>query len=85
MAIRLANEVDVSFIETGEGIIDRATLNNRLDALVREARTFQFEFAEAGVAAPSGRKGDGKKRFAKIVEALRSGGVSLIVERKEAS
>jgi hypothetical protein len=28
------------------------------------------------------RKGDGKKRFAKVVEALRSGGVSLIFEKK---
>jgi hypothetical protein len=39
VAIRLANEVDVSFIETGEGIIDWATLKDRLESLTRQPRS----------------------------------------------
>ena len=37
-ALHLVNEVDVSFIEVGEGIIDRAELNARLNDLVREVK-----------------------------------------------
>lgn len=39
VAIRLANEVDVSFIEAGEGIIDWAVLKDRLESLMREPRS----------------------------------------------
>jgi hypothetical protein len=46
-AIHLANEVDVSFIELGEGIIDWVALNDRFDALARTARTHSFEFTES--------------------------------------
>ena len=34
VAIDIANEIDVSFVELGEGIIDRATLKSRLAVLV---------------------------------------------------
>lgn len=48
-ATHLANEVDALFIDMGESIIDQATLINRLDSLVRKARTLAFEFAESTV------------------------------------
>ena len=37
-AIHLVNEVDASFIEVGEGIIDQSELNARLNNLVREVK-----------------------------------------------
>ncbi len=33
-AVNLANEIDVSFVELGEGIIDLAALRDRLEKLV---------------------------------------------------
>ena len=45
-AIRLADEVDASFIEVGEGIIDQSILHRRFDDLVRDARPIPFEFGE---------------------------------------
>ena len=37
-ALHLVNEVDASFIEVGEGIIDQSELNARLNNLVREVK-----------------------------------------------
>ena len=37
-ALHLVNEVDASFIEVGEGIIDRAELHARFSDLVREVK-----------------------------------------------
>ncbi len=45
-AICLADEVDASFIEVGEGIIDLTILHRRFDDLVRDARPIPFEFGE---------------------------------------
>jgi hypothetical protein len=39
-ALHLVNEIDASFIEVGEGIIDRVELRNRLNDLVREVKTY---------------------------------------------
>jgi hypothetical protein len=39
VAIHLADEVDASFVEVGEGIIDRAELRSRLNDLVSEVKT----------------------------------------------
>jgi hypothetical protein len=39
VAIHLADEVDASLVEVGEGIIDRAELRSRLNDLVREVKT----------------------------------------------
>ena len=38
-AIHLANEIDASFVELGEGIIDPPTFNKHLRSLVTEAGT----------------------------------------------
>lgn len=38
VAIRLADEVDASFIDVGEGIIDQTILHRRFDDLVGNAR-----------------------------------------------
>jgi hypothetical protein len=45
-AIRLADEIDASFIEVGEGIIDQTILQRRFDDLLSEARFIPFEFGE---------------------------------------
>jgi hypothetical protein len=39
LAIHLADEVDVSFVEVGEGIISREELRHRLNSLVCEVKT----------------------------------------------
>ena len=43
-AIRTANQVDVDFVELGEGLIDEATIRERLDGYARLGETISRSF-----------------------------------------
>lgn len=45
-AIEVANRVDADFVELGEGLIDEATLRERLDSYVRAYNTVPVSFFE---------------------------------------